>query len=215
MKRSNLPGLFLTFEGGEGVGKTTLINHLFNYLKQIGKRVIKTRAPGGTILGNAIRHILLHTKNAYPTKRAELLLFLADRAQHVDEVILPALEEGTIVLCDRFHDSTYAYQGAARNFEQGILEQLCVFAGKGIIPDHTFFIDLDPRVGLDRIKKRRQEPHDRMEEELLSFHRKVRDGYLSLADKNSERFFVIDGHQSENVVFESARQMIEKALCLS
>ena len=200
MKKRKNNGFFVTFEGGEGCGKTTLINRVYNYLILKGHEVIKTREPGATQIGASIRDLLLHKEEYYPTKRAELLLFLADRAQHVEEIILPALARGKVVLCDRFNDSTLAYQGAGRCLDQKTLESFCLFAVNNLIPDLTLFLDLDPKLGL--IRAERENNLDRLEKEDLSFHRKVREAFLSFSQKEPERFHVIDAMLESDAIFE-------------
>jgi dTMP kinase len=214
MKKKKNKGFFITFEGGEGVGKTTLIDRVFDYLTAKGHAVIKTREPGGTRLGQQIRDLVLHQKEFHPTKRAELFLFLADRSQHVHEVILPALEEEKIVLCDRFNDSTLAYQGAARAFDRAQLKSFCAFAVSDLVPDLTLFLDLDPEIGLVRAQKGKGGTYDRLEKEALSFHQKVRAAFLSFAKEEPERFHVIDATEPTDVVFTLAIQEIDSTLCL-
>src|ERR1700722_18252143 len=131
-------GTFITFEGGDGAGKTTLIQKIFGYLEKLGCKVMQTRAPGGTAMGQEIRNLLLHKHDAPLSKRCELLLFLADRAQHVDELILPNLKKKKVVLCDRFNDSTIAYQGGARGLTESLVRKLCDFACDGLKPNLTF-----------------------------------------------------------------------------
>ncbi len=211
MKRRNR-GLFVTFEGGEGVGKTTQINRIYDTLTSKGHSVVKTLEPGGTRLGIDIRTILLHQDKNPVYKQCELFLYLADRAQHVQEMILPALEEGKIVLCDRFNDSTLAYQGTARNLDIKLLRSLCKAAADGLVPDLTLFLDLDPKIGLARAKKK--DAHDRLERENLEFHTKVREGFLSLVEEEPKRFHVIDASQAIDVVYEQSIAEIESVLCL-
>lgn len=215
MTKAKPKGHFITFEGGEGVGKTTLIDLLYDTLQSEGRAVIKTRAPGGTVLGHQIRDLLLHQEEHRPTKKAELLLFLADRAQHVEEVILPALQQGDIVLCDRFNDSTLAYQGAARSFDLEMVRHLCSFATSHLLPDLTFFLDLDPQIGLQRTGRGAHSDPDRLEKENLEFHTKVRQAFLSFSKEEPSRFHVIDASHSSDVVFNSAIQAIRTVLCLS
>ncbi len=163
-------GLFVTFEGGEGVGKTTQIALLRSALERDGANVCVTREPGGDAVSETVRHLLLTTDM---TPRAELLLFLASRAQNVEHVIKPHLEQGGIVLCDRFTDSSLAYQGWARGLGLEAVAQLNAFATGGLVPDLTFLLDLDPAQGLSR-----QTDHNRMENEGLAFHRRAREGFL-------------------------------------
>lgn len=147
-----MKGKFITFEGGDGAGKTTLIESVHAALTSKGKRVLKTREPGGSLVGAGIRQLLLHSASPL-TKRCELFLFLADRAEHVDKVILPALEKGEIVLCDRFNDSTLAYQAGARGINEEQVRDLCSIASHGLDPDLTLYLDLDPRIAFERVKK--------------------------------------------------------------
>lgn len=211
MKRKN-KGLFVTFEGGEGAGKTTLINRIFIALTEKGHRAIKTLEPGGTPLGTGIRKLLLHQERHPISKWCELFLYLADRSHHVEEVILPSLEDGKIVLCDRFNDSTLAYQGAARHLDTKLLRSVCSAAAEGLAPDLTLYLDLDPKVGLERAKK--HDVPDRLEKENLAFHTEVREGFLTLAKEEPERFHVIDAEEGIEDVYQKAMAEIESVLCL-
>lgn len=211
MKKKN-KGFFITFEGGEGAGKTTLIDRIFEELAMRGLSVIKTREPGGTSLGKEIRKLLLYQETSPVSHQSELFLYLSDRAQHVQEVILPALEAGSIVLCDRFNDSTLAYQGAARAIDIDFVKKLCLAATEGLIPDLTLYLDLDPAIGLARAQKK--QAHDRLEKESLEFHTKVRNAFLALAKEEPERFHIIDASQGVDAVFAQAISEVEKALCL-
>lgn len=206
-----LDGKFITFEGGEGAGKTTLINRVYETLKKRKQHVLQTRAPGGSKVGEAIREILLHKQDFAIGKSCELLLFLADRAQHVEEVIAPALKKGLIVLCDRFNDSTIAYQGGARGFGEEKVNELCSFASSGLKPHLTLYLDIDPKIGFERRKKGGFE-HDRIESEELSFHQKIRDSFHKIARKEPERFHIIDASPSEDAVFKEAMSLIDKLL---
>jgi dTMP kinase len=206
-------GLFITFEGGEGSGKTTVQQKLLTHLQSKGFASVSTRAPGGTPLGLSIRELLLHQKNQFLSKKAELFLFLADRAQHVAELILPALQEKKIVLCDRFNDSTLAYQGAARYGNLEFIELLCSYVTESLIPDLTFYLDVDPIVGLKRarqaIVKQGKADYDRLENEALEFHQRVRESYLHIAQKHPKRFVVIDTHRPIEEVYEIALSSIK------
>lgn len=204
-------GLFISFEGGEGAGKTTLIQRVNSYLTQQEKSVLLTRAPGGTMTGELIRHLLLHHDEKDISFRTELFLFLADRAQHVQEVILPALQAGKIVLCDRFNDSTVAYQGGARGFDPDWVEKLCLFATQNLTPTLTLYLDIDPREGLKRVNRTK----DRIEKEDLAFHESIRASYLAIAKKEPKRFHVLDGTKAPDEVFEEALQLIEGVVSLS
>lgn len=195
-------GFFLTFEGGEGAGKTTLMAALETTLLQEGFSVLRTREPGGTPLGDAIRQLVLHHKEAI-SPYAELSLFLASRAQHVQEVIKPALERGMLVLCDRFNDSSVAYQGAARGLGVEAVSQFCTFASQGLVPDLTFYLDIDPAVGLARAQSARGSK-DRIEEETLSFHQKIRAAYHQIEKREPLRFHRLDGALSPELVYQKA-----------
>ena len=177
-----------------GCGKSTQIRRLADRLEDIDHREVVTREPGGTVIGEDIRHLLMHadsSKNIFP--ETELLLFAASRAQLVREIIVPAEEEGKIVLCDRFLDSTTVYQGVARQIADDPITQINSFAVGGVIPDLTVVLDVPAEVGLERIKHRVSDMPDRMEQENVEFYGKVRDGYLHLAKNLPERFFVVDG----------------------
>lgn len=203
---------FFTFEGGEGAGKTTLIRRLQEQLEMDGYRVIATREPGGTPLGEQIRLLLLnHDPHIHIGSLPELLLFLTDRAQHIEETIRPALQEGAIVLCDRFNDSTVAYQGIARGLGKKKVQSLCDGVCGDVIPLSTFYLDLDPETGMERAK-RDQRVMDRMETEKGTFHEKVREGFLELAKDHKDRIIVVDASQSPDRVF--CEVMERMRLCL-
>jgi dTMP kinase len=199
---SQSSALFITLEGGEGAGKTTLMDRLSLHFSQSGHDVVTTREPGGTDLGAKVRHLLLHEKAIQVTKKAELFLFLADRAQHVEEIIKPALKRGSVVISDRFFDSTLAYQGAARQFDLEAVEKMCLFATGELVPDCTLFLDIDPLDGLKRA--RNVDELDRMESEALSFHESVRAGFLDIAKKQPKRLHRIDASLSPEEVFSQA-----------
>lgn len=210
MSHKNNP-LLITFEGGEGAGKSTLIDRLLERFQNLGFNVIKTREPGGTLLGEQVRNLLLH-QNKYPISSiSEILLFLTSRAQQIQEVIRPHLDRGYIVLCDRYNDSTIAYQGIARGVGQKLTEQLCELACQSLEPDLTFFLDLDPAAGLQRSKKMNKN-WDRLETLDLSFHQKVRQAYQKLATENKDRIISIDANNTAEEVCERCWQSIEKKL---
>lgn len=205
-----MPGIFITFEGGEGCGKSTQIERLAHRLKERGFTVCQTREPGGTPLGEAIRDLLQHNKAGYGmSPESELLLFAAARAQICRELILPALERGEIVLCDRFLDSTSVYQGVARAIDPIEVAAINQFAVGGLVPDLTLLIDLDPEIGLQRARDGRDAPLDRMEQEALEFHQAVRRGYLELAAIDEERIRVLDGSQSIDHLEEKIWNAVE------
>ena len=197
-------GRFITFEGPEGGGKTTQAKRLISRLKEEGFEVVYTREPGGTPTGEAIREILQHNKtNEAISPAAEVLLFAASRAQLVAHVILPALERGAWVVCDRFADSTTAYQGYGRGFDREQMIAINSFAIGGATPDLTFLLDVELDEGFRRITVRHQKkdsPLDRIEQEERSFHERVRQGYLDMAQRWPERFRIIDGMGEENAV---------------
>lgn len=199
-------GIFITLEGVEGSGKTTQAPHLVAFLKSRGFTVTRTREPGGTGMGKRIRSILLDPESAGMDPLAELLLYEADRAQHVRRVILPALESGQAVICDRFYDATTAYQGYARNLDLSLVENLNAIAAENLVPDMTILLDLPARVGVPRARTREGRGfrdhgrEGRFEAESLDFHEKVREGYLALAVKNPDRFVVIRADQDTESV---------------
>lgn len=195
-------GLFITFEGVEGAGKTTQIALLRAALEAEGRNVCVTREPGGDALAEAVRKLVLHEEM---TPRAELLLFLASRAQNVERVIRPHLEAGDIVLCDRFTDSSLAYQGYGRGLGRDAVHLLNTFATGGLFPDLTFLFDLEPKVGLER-----QSDRNRMESETLAFHQRVREGFLTEAANDTTRFCVLDASQPREVLHLQLRQRIHE-----
>jgi dTMP kinase len=190
-----MPGLFVTFEGGEGSGKTTQLKALLAHLRAAGRDAIETRDPGGTPIGKQIRELLLDRENTRMTAMAELFLYEASRAQLVDEVIRPALREGRVILCDRFTDSTLAYQGHGRGLDRDLILRLNDWATGGLRAHLTLFLDLSPEVGLARARERLAHPktrRDRIEEEVLGFHQRVREGYQAIAAAEPERVIVLD-----------------------
>ncbi len=205
-----MKGYFITFEGGEGSGKTTQLAHLARHLEKKGYPVCKTREPGGTLIGEAIRSVLLVPKEVNCTPKAELFLYLAGRAQHLDEVILPALSDHQIVLCDRFTDSTLVYQGVARDLPLRKVQDMTRFAAEGLKPDITFLLDIDVKKGLARLKTRRE--MNRLDLEANSFHQKVREGYLALAEEAPERIHVINAGISERRVLIAIRKIVDDIL---
>lgn len=192
-----MKGLFITFEGGEGSGKSTQISALKKSLESTGREVIETREPGGTPIGESIRHLLQHNEAGKGmSAESELLLFAASRAQHVRELIAPALADGKIVLCDRFLDSSAIYQGVARALDAHQVKAINEFAVGLTKPDLTILIDLSPEVGFARVHARGNGVFDRMEQESLEFFQAVRTGYLDLAAAEPERFYILDGNQN-------------------
>ena len=203
-------GHLITFEGGEGVGKTTLIDALYQYLKNSRQDVIKTRAPGGTKIGQLIREILLNRHQDKMSSLCELFLFLADRSQHVDELILPALKQKKIVLCDRFNDSTIVYQAAGRHQEERQVKDLCAFSSLYVPVHLTFYLDLDPELALKRVD--RMKDRDRIEAESIAFHRKIRQAFHILIEKNPKRFIILDASLDPSEVFEIAKRHLDEFL---
>lgn len=207
-RRKAKRGLFLTFEGGEGTGKTTQIARLAKAMEAQGRRVVVTREPGGSHIANQIRSLLLDQKMKGLVPLAELFLYEASRAQHVKDVIAPALKDGKVVICDRYTDSSIVYQGAARGLPSKLVELLNGIATGGVFPQLTFFLDLDPRIGLARVGSRGI--LDRMEKEALSFHQAVRKGYRKLALLEPKRFRVIDASKNRDEIHETIMQQLEK-----
>jgi dTMP kinase len=213
--------MLITFEGGEGAGKTTLINRLEKELSLQGFNLVKTREPGGSALSEHIRSWLLNLDfHVKVGKKAELLLFLAARAQHLEELIIPALDAGKIVFCDRFNDSTVVYQGLARGLGVKKTEDLCGLVCDGVQPDLTFFLDVDPEVGLVRTRRTRKEnandgEMDRIESEGLEFHKLVQQGFRQLAKENPQRIYRLDANKSEDAVFEEAVDVFRAKLIAS
>lgn len=181
-----MKGLFITFEGPDGSGKTTQTKLLKDYLENKGFEVVLTREPGGTELGEDIRRILLDLKHKDMDEKAEMLLYAAARAQHVSKLIKPALLEGKIVLCDRFVDSSYAYQGVGRELGIELVEQVNEIALSGVYPDLTIFLNVEPRMGLLRSALSKGLP-DRLESEEIGFHEKVREGFFTVCERNKSR----------------------------
>jgi len=208
-------GRFITFEGIEGAGKTTQMRLAGRYLRALKIPCITTQEPGGTALGKKIRRILLNQGNYTVAAEAELMLFLAARLQHVREIITPALNEGKWVLCDRFVDATYAYQGFGRGLDLALIKRLHELTiGPTTKPDLTFLFDLPPEEGLRRalrrIARRKSNKEDRFEREMAAFHEKIREGYLTLAKKEPQRFIIIDAGQEVMAIQDNVRRALEK-----
>ena len=205
-----MTGLFITLEGPEGAGKSTQMPLLCEWLEAQGHEVVCTRNPGGTQIGRQIRQILLDPENRALVPMAELMLYAADRAQHVQEVVRPALSAGKVVICDRFSDSTLAYQGHGRGLDTTLLRALNEMATEGLRPDLTLLLDLSSEAGLARVQRYRQT--DRLEEEAIAFHHRLREGYLALAAEEPERIVVIDALQEAEVVQEAMQVALLKVL---
>ena len=209
--------MFITFEGIEGTGKSTQIKLTEAYLRSLGHEVLLTLQPGGSRIGRELRKMLLHVDNKDICSSAELFLYLADRAQHMVEVIRPALESGKTVLCDRFADSTIAYQGFGRGMDPDTLHAFNEVAVDGLWPDLTIILDVDPEIGLTRAMARNVEngldkTEGRFEAEALSFHTKVRNGYLTWAARYRDRIRVADATPAPDLVFEQIKRLIDEAL---
>jgi dTMP kinase len=217
MSKNRKP-LFITFEGGEGSGKTTLINSIEADLLSRGYQVVKTREPGGTPLGDAVRQLLLkRDAKMNICTMSELLLFLTSRAQQLEEIIRPALSAGKIVLCDRFNDSTVAYQGLARNLGLDEVQKTCDFISQNTNPDLTLYLDIDPSEGLKRTRRTVKEEAglgemDRIENEKLRFHKAVRQAYKIIAKKYPNRIHTLDGSLDKKTLFAEALKLINSRL---
>ena len=204
-------GKFITFEGGEGCGKTTQIKRVAARLRADGRPVLLLREPGGTNVGEQIRHVLQYSKqSAGMVPETELLLFCASRAQLVREIIQPALAAGQVVIADRFFDSTTVYQGAGRQLDAAAVRFINEFVVGTCRPDLTLVIDLDPRVGLERARGR--ELFDRMENQSLDFYDRVRQGYLALARQEPARIKVVDGSQSLAVIAQQIEELLRHVI---
>jgi len=199
-----MKSLFITFEGIEGCGKSTQAMLLHKALTHQGIANLWTREPGGTPISEMIRHILLDPKNTEMTHETELLLYIASRSQHTFQVIVPALKSGKFVICDRFTDSTLAYQGAARKIDIDTIRPINLFATRGLMPDMTFVIDLPIDVAKERLATRTV---DRMEAESAEFHQTVRDAFLDLAKKD-QRYKIVDGNRDVEVIHNEIWQLL-------
>jgi len=208
--------VFITFEGIEGSGKSTQIARAYEYLSDKGYPCLRTREPGGTLFGAALREILLKPDETRREPRSELLLYLADRHQHLKEVIEPALEQGMVVLCDRYQDATRAYQGAARGIPTEDVEALSRLLGI-IEPDKTILLDLEPEIGLARALRRNTldsaaAAEGRFEAEDLSFHARVREAYLRLVERSPQRFFVVPAADAPDAIFARIAEQLDRWL---
>jgi len=209
--------MFISLEGIEGCGKTTQLEGLSTFLKEKGRPFVVTREPGGTAIGEKIRSILLDPASKELVPAAELLLYMADRAQHIHSLIKPRLAEGKIVVCDRYFDATVVYQGFARGLGIGFIRDLHRTILGDLIPDITLLLDLPPRIGLARARQEldngnRSETESRFEEETISFHEKVRAGYLELARREPQRFKIIDASQKIDEVQRDIRKVLAEYL---
>lgn len=204
--------LFITFEGIEGSGKTSHIAAVVAEMKRLGLPYLLTREPGGTEIGDDIRDILLNPKNTSMVPETELALYLASRKQHIEEVIIPSLWEGKHVLCDRFEDSSVAYQGYARSLGMDHVRKLSREVGIDLKPDVTVLLDLPPEIGLERARGRPLTGDTRFENEKLEFHRAVREGYLILAKNEPDRIWVVDAGGDLEVVSKEVVSLVMNRL---
>lgn len=207
-QNKNGSGTFITLEGPEGAGKTTQLKLLSKYLQDEGIDHVITRDPGGTSLGKPIRRLLLNAESVV-SPVAELLLYEADRAQNVSEIIIPGLAEGKLVFCDRYTDSTLAYQGYGRGIDLKLIEQINDVASQGLKPKCTILFDIESSAGLARLHP---SGHDRLEREALEFHQKVRQGYLELSKANPDRWRILDAAMPMHMVQEELRRFVNEAL---
>ncbi|HIZ53136.1 dTMP kinase [Enterococcus eurekensis] len=207
-----MSGIFITIEGPDGAGKTSVISELYPRLQLIAKEgIIKTREPGGIRIAEKIRQIILDPRNEEMDERTEALLYAAARRQHLVEVILPALNEGKIIICDRFVDSSLAYQGAGRRIGMSEIAQINEFATEGTTPHFTLYLDVDSDTGLRRIQQNRTHQIDRLDSEGLEFHQRVRHAYLKIAEENPERITKIDARMGlQEVVDKSFAAIVER-----
>jgi len=211
-----MTGTFITFEGIEGSGKSTQIALLANYLTARGIRNVLTREPGGTLIGNQVRKILLDPANRSLDPTAELLLYAASRAQHLHEIILPALTNGMTVLCDRFSDATLAYQGYGRRLDIEMIRSLDRIVTTGMRPDLTILFDIEATMGIERARGRNNslglEAEARFENEELVFHDRVRQGYLKLVAQEPDRIRIVDASGTSEAVQEQVRKIVDERL---
>ncbi|MCX6004399.1 MAG: dTMP kinase [Chloroflexi bacterium] len=208
---SSKSGLFITFEGGEGCGKSTQAKILYQKIQQIEIPCVLTQEPGGTPLGNEVRNLLKTKRPVNITPKTELLLFAACRVQIVTEVIQPSLDTGKTVICDRFSDSTIVYQGFGRGLDLKLIEKINDIATQGLKPDLTILLDLRPQISLQRKSNRM---NDRFDTEDISFHQKVREGYLELARKEPIRWLIVDGKQPvdtiSQIIWQKANELLHQ-----
>lgn len=204
--------MFITFEGGEGSGKSTVIKEIAKRIANTGREVVLTREPGGTPIGEEIRNVILEKKNTAMDPRTEALLYAASRRQHLVEKIIPALEQGKVVISDRFLDSSLAYQGMARGLGMAEVYQLNLFATEGMEPDLTIYLSLDPEAGIERIEANPNREVNRLDLEKISFHELVHKGFEELTKDNPHRIVKIDASQRVEKVIEACWEAVEKRL---
>lgn len=204
--------MFITVEGPEGSGKSSVCRRIYEKLLELGYDVILTREPGGTPISEAIRDVILNKENTSMDGRTEALLYAASRRQHLIEKVWPALKEGKIVLCDRYLDSSLAYQGGARGLGVDEILNINMFATEGTFPDLTLLFDIEPELGLARIARNQNREVNRLDLEKIDFHKSVRETFLSLSRRFSDRFEVVDASLTFDEVFENALQVVLKRL---
>ena len=202
-------GLFITIEGPEGSGKTTVAKKVVEQLENEGYKVLYTREPGGVGIAEKIRDIILDVNNTNLDPRSEALLYAASRRQHLIEKVVPALNQGYIVICDRFVDSSLAYQGHARGLGIDEIYNINLFAIDTMFPDMTILLNIDPEVGLARIMANRQDEVNRLDLEGMNFHKLVHEGYEIIKEKYAERFTLVDGNDTPEVVFNNVYKVIK------
>ena len=205
--------MFITLEGPEGSGKTTAVEAAVKRLTEMGYQIVRTREPGGTPISEQIRNVILDKDNTAMDGRTEALLYAAARRQHLVEKVWPAIKEGKIVICDRYLDSSLAYQGGARGLGIDNILNINLFATENTWPDLTLLFDLDPRIGLERISKNANREVNRLDLEKLDFHNNVRNTFLELARRYPERFIIIDASKSQEEVAQATMDAILSRLC--
>lgn len=205
-------GLFISIEGPEGSGKTTVAKNITEVLQKEGYKVVYTREPGGVGIAEKIRDIILDVNNTNLDPRSEALLYAASRRQHLVEKVQPILKDGAIIICDRFIDSSLAYQGHARNIGIDEVFSINMFAVENTLPDLTILLDIDPKVGLERINTQRNGEINRLDLESLSFHNAVHEGYQIIKNKYRDRFTIVDGNQSKDIVFDEIYKIIKEKI---
>lgn len=205
--------MFITIEGPEGSGKTTAVDSAVKKLEEMGYTIVRTREPGGTPIAEQIRNVILDKGNTAMDKRTEALLYAASRRQHLVEKVWPALKEGKIVICDRYLDSSLAYQGGARGLGIDNILNINMFATEGTFPDLTLLFDIEPEVGLARIAANANREVNRLDLEKLEFHKTVRNTFLELAKRYPERFVIIDASKTREEVAEATLKVMLSRIC--
>lgn len=205
--------MFITLEGPEGSGKTTAVDYAVSKLEEMGYQIVRTREPGGTPIAEQIRNVILDKANTAMDKRTEALLYAASRRQHLVEKVWPALKEGKIVVCDRYLDSSLAYQGGARGLGVDNVLNINMFATEGTFPDLTLLFDIEPEIGLARIAANADREVNRLDLEKLEFHKTVRNTFLELAKRYPERFIIIDASKSREEVADATLKAILSRVC--